>query len=103
MFQIIKLKKNLPKGVKREFHSGKFTFIIKLIFSFYEFLVGIFGNDYNKRISKQIPQIQMDRKIDQMRTWKMTRKVINPVLTKRIICDDKITTLPLKRANGNFI
>ncbi|CAG5104569.1 Oidioi.mRNA.OKI2018_I69.chr1.g1345.t1.cds [Oikopleura dioica] len=71
--------------------------------SFYEYLIAIFGSDYNQRIKKSIPQIQLDRKRERMKTWVMHKKVINPILSKRIICDDKVSTLPLRRYDGELI
>jgi len=44
----------------------------------------------------------MNRKRDRMETSKMRKKVINPCLTKRFVCNDKITTEPLRRADGTF-
>lgn len=71
--------------------------------SFYEYLVSVFGVNYEQRIKKKIPQIQWDIKRDRMKTWVFDKKVINPILSKRIICQDKIGTLPLRRANGDLI
>jgi hypothetical protein len=73
------------------------------LFSFYEYLAAVFGTNYNQRIKKKVPQIQWDRTRDQMKTWIFDRKVINPILSKRIISSDKITTFPLRRANGDLI
>jgi hypothetical protein len=70
--------------------------------SFYEYLAATFGKDYNQRVEKEIGHIQMNRKRDRMETTRMRKKVINPVLTKRYVCDDKITTEPLRRADGSF-
>jgi hypothetical protein len=88
----VKIAKKSAKGCKRS-----------IPLSFYEYLISIFGVDYNKRVTKRVPQIQWDRKRDQMKTWVFDRKVINPILSKRIIATDKISTLPLRRANGDLI
>jgi len=88
----VTIAKKSAKGCKRS-----------IPLSFYEYLVSVFGTDFNKRVKKKVPQIQWDRTRDQMKTWVFDRKVINPILSKRIIADDKITTLPLRRANGDLI
>jgi hypothetical protein len=72
------------------------------LISFYEYLAATFGKDYNQRIEKEVGHIQMNRKRDRMQTSKMRKKVINPILTKRFVCDDKISTEPLRRADGTF-
>jgi hypothetical protein len=87
----VKILKKSAKGCNR-----------KIALSFYEYLIAIFGTNYDNRIMKKIPQIQLDRKRDRMKTWTMLKKVINPILSKRLISDDKITTFPLRRADGSL-
>lgn len=62
----------------------------------------MFGKDYNDRVEKDIGTIQMNRKRDRMETAVTRKKVINPLLTKRHVCYDKISTEPLRRADGTF-
>ncbi|CBY40335.1 unnamed protein product, partial [Oikopleura dioica] len=67
-----KIEKKSAKGCNR-----------RVPLSFYEYLAALFGKDYNQRVSKDIGQIQMNRKRDRMETLVTRKKVINPVLTKR--------------------
>jgi peptide subunit release factor 1 (eRF1) len=74
----------------------------KCVTRFYEYLAAVFGRDYNQRIEKNIGNIQMNRKRDRMETLMTRKKVINPILTKRYVCDDKISTEPLRHADGSY-
>lgn len=62
-------------------------------------MVALFGVDFDKKIKKNVPVIQMDRKRDRMRTFVMNRTVFNTVLKKRIVDNDKISTSPLMLDN----
>jgi len=75
---------------------------INLFSSFYEYLAATFGRDYNRRVEKDVATIQMNRKRDRMQTTVMRKKVINPLLTKRFVLDDKVTTEPLRKADGSY-
>ncbi|CAG5106265.1 Oidioi.mRNA.OKI2018_I69.chr1.g2763.t1.cds [Oikopleura dioica] len=98
LYKEVMLSENVTPFMKKSAKGCK----KKIPLSFYEYLISIFGSA-KKRVTKNVPQIQMDRKRDQMKTWTMERKVINPILTKRIISKDRISTTPLRRANGDFI
>ncbi|CAG5101490.1 Oidioi.mRNA.OKI2018_I69.YSR.g17140.t1.cds [Oikopleura dioica] len=61
----------------------------KIQLSFYEFLCAVFGIDYYQRVTRDVAQFMWNRKRDRMETVTTTRKVINPILTKRLILADK--------------
>jgi len=76
---------------------------VKICFSLYEYLAALFGVDYDKKIKKNVPVIQMDRKRDRMRTFVMNRTVFNTVLKKRTVADDKISTSPLMLNDTDYL
>lgn len=53
-------------------------------------------------MEKDVAHIQMNRTRDRMQTTVMRKKVINPVLTKRVVSQDKISTEPLRKADGTY-
>ncbi|CAG5087398.1 Oidioi.mRNA.OKI2018_I69.PAR.g11535.t1.cds [Oikopleura dioica] len=63
--------------------------------SLYAYMWSVFGCDMRNRLEKPITSFQMDRKRNRMKTTTMQKRIMNPLLKKRHVCDDRISTLPL--------
>jgi len=55
-----------------------------------------------EQIRKDMPLFQFDQIERRMKTFTLNKRVISSVLKKRIISDDKVSTFPLKRADGSY-
>lgn len=72
-----------------------------MFFSVFEFMTAVFASNLTDRVSKDIPQIQMDRANRRMQTLIQNRKTVNPLYVKRKIMADGISTTPLQRSSDN--
>jgi len=65
-------------------------------------LAALFSGNMENQIQKDIPLIQFDLGQKRIKTWTMTKRVMSSSLKKRIIGDDKVSTFPLKKADGTI-
>lgn len=65
-------------------------------------MAALFSGNMEQQIQKDVPLIQFDLKEKRMKTWTMNKRVMSSSLKKRIIGDDKVSTFPLKKADGTF-
>jgi hypothetical protein len=71
-------------------------------FRHYDYLAALFSDDMTEQLQKDIPLIQFDLVAKRMKTWTMRKRVMSSSLKKRIIGSDKVSTFPLKKADGTF-
>jgi len=65
-------------------------------------LAALFSDNMEEQIRKDMPLFQFDQIERRMKTFTLNKRVISSVLKKRIISDDKVSTFPLKRADGSY-
>ena len=71
--------------------------------SLYAYLWSIFGGSQvmKQRIKKHQRSIQMDRRRDRMKTILQNKTIMNPLLKKRFVSEDKVATEPLRNMLTN--
>lgn len=65
-------------------------------------MAALFSDNMEEQIRKDMPLFQFDQIERRMKTFTLNKRVISSVLKKRIISDDKVSTFPLKRADGSY-